>query len=122
MIEKELKKRHVPSFFEGITDKRAWEEKKNEIRELFLKHEYGFLPPPITPSVRVEENWVDFAGKGKWESVFLTFEGDKASHTVRTDLILPPEKKNVPVFIYIGMNPEIPSKYLPVEEILDSGF
>ena len=122
MIEKELEKRHVPSFFEGITDKRAWEDKKNEIRELFLKHEYGFLPPPITPSVRIEKNWVDFAGKGKWESVFLTFEGDKASHTVRTDLILPPEKKNVPVFIYIGMNPEIPSKYLPVEEILDSGF
>ncbi len=122
MIKKELEKRQLPDFFYGITSKEAWKSKRNEIRELFLNHEYGHLPHKLTPSIRIEENWVDFAGKGKWESVFLTFEKNGKSHTVKTDLILPPDRKNVPVFIYIGMNPEIPSKYLPVEEILDSGF
>ena len=122
MINKELERRRLPDFFKNISSKEDWENSKSSIMELFLNEEYGHLPPTVTPSVRVEENWIDFAGKGKWEFVYLTFEHNGKEHTVKTDLILPTDAENVPVFVYIGMNPEIPSKYLPVEEILDSGF
>lgn len=122
MIEKELLRRNIPNFFDGIDTKEKWEKEREKIKELFLKEEYGFLPEKIEPTIRTEKQGVNFAGKAEWESVFFTFEKNKKSHTVRAELILPKEKKDIPVFLFIDFEAKIPSKYLPVEEILDGGF
>ncbi len=122
MINKELLKRNIPHFFEGIDTKEKWEAKKYEIRDLFLKEEYGFLPEKIQPTISVEKREINFAGKADWESIFFTFEKNGKSHTVRTELILPKNKDNVPVFLFLDFEAKVPSKYLPVEEILDGGF
>lgn len=123
MIKKELERRQAPSLFKDISSASAWEGKREGVLKLFLENEYGAPPPRIKPSVeKIEENWIDFAGKARWESIYLKFENNGKEHTVRTDLLLPTANKKPPVLLYIAMNPEIPSKYLPVEEILDSGF
>lgn len=122
MIEKELSKRKVPSFFDGIDTIEKWAKKREEIKDLFLKEEYGFLPQKIQPKIDVEKQGVNFAGKAEWESVFFTFEGNGKSHTVRCELILPKNKENIPVFLFMDFEAKVPSKYLPVEEILDGGF
>lgn len=122
MIEKELKKRGIPNFFDGIDTKEKWEEKREEIKKLFLKEEYGFLPEKIEPKIEIEPQHITFAGKAKWERVMFTFERNGKSHTVKTELILPKNRKNVPVFLFMDFEDKVPSKYLPVEEILDNGF
>ena len=122
MIEKELLKRNIPDFFKGIDTKERWENQRKKIKELFLKEEYGFLPEKIEPTIEIEKQGINFAGKAEWESVFFTFERNGKSHTVRTELILPKEKKNIPVFLFLDFEAKVPSKYLPVEEILDGGF
>ena len=122
MLNTEIKKRGVPDFFENIKSKEDWENKKAEIKNLFLKEEYGFLPEKITPEIKKETQGINFAGKGHWESVFFTFEKDGKSHTVRTEFILPKNKKDVPVFVFLDFESKVPSKYLPMEEILDGGF
>ncbi len=125
MIKREIEKRQIPDFFvndgKKITSKDEWEKYRKKVLDLFLSEEYGYLPPKIEPTIRVEDQAIDFAGKAKWQSVFFTLEKDGKSHTVRAELILPRGKKS-PVFLSIDFLKESPNKYLPVEEILDSGF
>ena len=122
----DIMKRNVPDFFANkgrkITTLQAWEDYRQELKQLFLKEEYGFLPEKIVPTVRIEPEWVDFAGKAVWEKVYFTFEKDGKSHTVKADLILPKNARNVPVFLSLNFQKEVPNKYLPAEEIIDTGF
>ena len=122
----EIKRRNVPDFFvqdgKKITSLEQWERKRKELKELFLKEEYGYFPNKIEPSVKVEKYHISFAGKAEWENIYFTFENQGKSHTVKASLILPKGKKNVPVFVSINFEREIPNKYLPTEEIIDTGF
>lgn len=122
----DILKRNVPDFFvnhgKKITSVSEWESYRSTLKDLFLKEEYGYLPEKIEPSIKTEVDWVDFAGKAVWERVYFTLEKDGKSHTVVTHLILPKGKKNVPVFLSLNFQKEVPNKYLPVEEIIDTGF
>lgn len=122
-IENILKRRKID---DGLRldsyTRESWERDRERIKALFLDEVFGNLPPKITPEYDKEEMAINFAGKAKWEKVHFTFKKDDKSHTVTTDLILPKGKENIPVFLYISFDKEIPNKYLPVEEIIDNGF
>lgn len=122
----ELLKRNIPDFFvngdKKISTLSEWEAYRQPLKELFLREEYGFLPEKIEPSIRVEDEYINFAGKAKWEKVYFTFERNGKSHTVKANLILPKDKENVPVFLAVDFHDVIPNKYLPMEEIIDTGF
>ncbi|MBQ8163756.1 MAG: hypothetical protein IJZ93_05280 [Clostridia bacterium] len=126
MIDKELKKRNIPDFFKRngktVASQEEWKEYSSSLKELFLKEEYGFLPEKLTPSIKIEPQMINFAGKANWESVYFTFKKEEKEHTVRVELILPKNKKNIPVFLCVNFGSEIPNKYLPAEEIIDNGF
>ncbi len=126
MINKELEKRNIPDFFGNgefaASSADEWLEKKNGLKELFLREEYGFLPKKLTPSIKTETQGINFAGKAKWESIYFTFENEGKEHTVKAELILPANKKNIPVFLCVNFVSEIPNKYCPTEEIIDNGF
>lgn len=122
MMLDSIKERNIPDFFGNIKAVKEWEAYRAELIDLFLREEYGYLPPKITPTTEIVEQAVDFAGKAHWQSVLFTFENNGKKHTVKTELILPSGKKRVPVFVNIGFVREIPNKYLPTEEIIDSGF
>ena len=126
MINKELQRRGVPDFFsvggKKIDSLDKWEAYKNTISTLFADEEYGIIDKKIVPTINIENGDHSFAGKVNWEVVNFTFEDGGKSHTVKTHLLLPKGKANVPVFINIGFAPEIPNKYLPLEEIIDNGF
>ncbi len=118
--------RNVPDFFvnngKKINTVNEWESYRKSLKSLFLKEEYGFLPEKIEPSIKTELDYVDFAGKARCERVYFTFEKNGKSHTVKANLILPKDKENVPVFLSLNFQKEVPNKYLPVEEIIDTGF
>ena len=127
MLVTELKKRNLPDLFlckDGtrITDRAAWEAQRSYWRELLLENEYGQLPPVVEPAVTVSVNPVSFAGKAVWETVRFTFSYGAKSHTVPTQLIYPRGAKGVPFFVMLNFRPDIPDRYLPVEEIIDNGF
>ncbi len=124
-MEELLKARKIPNFFKTdgkLVDLVTWQKQREALKELFLTEEYGHLPEKLVPIIKTEEQGVDFAGKAKWESVFFTFESNGKFHTVRTELILPKNKSKIPVFLYISFSPDVPNKYLPMEEIIDNGF
>ena len=119
----ELKRRNVPDFFgDSLSSKEKWEAYKPSLFSLILDEEYGIFNGLPKPTLKIEPQGVNFAGKAHWESVYFTFENENGSHTVKTDLILPTEITPAPMFLEIGFDREIPNKYLPVEEIIDNGF
>ncbi len=113
----------IPDFFgDKLSSTHAWEGYRDELKALILDTEYGVFPTLSKPSVTSEAQPVNFAGKAEWQRVSFTFEGKGKAHTVECELILPKEKSDFGVFVSIDFSKETPSKYLPVEEIIDGGF
>lgn len=130
-ILQKLASRRLPDLFAvgaiHISSLEEWETAaKPYWRELLLREEYGKFPQKIEPQIAVLQNKdkIDFAGKAIWETVLFTFVRSGKEHTVPSQFIFP--KKSLlspcPVFIYLNFRPDIPDRYLPVEEIIDRGF
>ena len=109
-------------FGSSLASPEAWEKKRAEIKSLILNEEYGSFAPLPAPEISVERQGINFASKADWDRVSFTFSLGEKTHTVDAELILLKDKPlDKPLFIYIDFSKETPSKYLPVEEILDSG-
>ena len=113
----------MPDFFgSSCASIDAWEQKREELKSIILNEEYGVFPKLNEPSVAIERQGINFAGKADWDRVSFTFSAGEKTHTVECELILlKNEPLTKPLFIYIDFSKETPSKYLPVEEILDIG-
>lgn len=128
IIANELKKRNVPDVLtapngEKVTTKEVWEQTQRPYwLKLLLEKEYGRIPPRVQPKIERATNPIDFAGKAIWETVTFTFEYNGKTHSFPTNLIYPVGAKGVPFFVYLNFRPDVPDRYLPVEEIIDNGF
>ena len=128
MIKKELEKRNLPDLLQMpngqiIKTKEEWENIARPYwKTILLQEEYGQIPSFVSPKIERKVNPIDFAGKATWETVSFTFNKNGKMHIVPTQLIYPKNKKNSPFFIYLNFRPDIPDRYLPVEEIIDNGF
>lgn len=125
MIEKELKKRNVPDLFFGeeSVSVDVWENSiKPKWKDILLTEEYGFFPTRLIPTIRTKLNAETFSGKATWEEVFFTFENDGKTHEIKTNLIYPKDKTDLPFFIFLNFRPDVPDKALPIDFILDSGY
>lgn len=113
----------MPDFFgSSLASLDEWEKKRGELKSLILNEEYGSFSLSCAPTISVERQGVNFASKADWDRVSFTFSLGEKTHTVETELILlKDEPLDKPIFIYIDFSKETPSKYLPVEEILDNG-
>lgn len=103
--------------------KDRWEERRTELVEILCREVYGNAPA-APAEVRVTEvkcKEKDFAGKGRLRELTLAFDTDKGEFAFPVTEILPTEGKNVPMFVMLNFRPDIPDRYLPVEEFLDAG-
>ena len=128
VLSKELDKRNLPDVLvkpngEAVKTIEEWEK---DLRpywlQLMLLHEYGKQPFHVKPEISTTTNSITFAGKAVWETVTFTFEVNGKKHSFPTQLIYPVGAKKVPFFIYLNFRPDIPDRYLPVEEFIDNGF
>ena len=128
VLSQELRKRNIPDVLatencgSAIT-KEKWErELRPQWLQLILEHEYGKQPFYVEPEISTSINAVTFAGKAVWETVVFTFTVNGKSHSFPAQFISPVGAKEVPFFIYLNFRPDIPDRYLPVEELIDNGF
>ena len=128
VLASELKKRNLPDLLtakngERVTTAERWEsEMRSYWKNILLEHCYGKTPLYVNPEIESQTNIIDFAGKAVWETVSFAFTVNGKMHIVPTQLIYPVGAKDVPFFIYLNFRPDIPDRYLPVEEIIDNGF
>jgi hypothetical protein len=95
---------------------------KDEILNLLLKHEYGYLPPaPDAVSVEIADCSKSFcAGKAKlYKQIFRCDIGGRefcfpVNYTQRIG--------KSKCFIHINFRPDVTDRYQPAEEIVDNGY
>lgn len=98
---------------------------KEEILQLLLQEEYGFLPP-APQSVTVEEVKRDVrfcAGKAELITLKMTCVTESGTYSFPVCYTCPTNRaKPLPCFIQINFRDLVPDAYLPSEEIVDNGF
>lgn len=99
--------------------------KKSEIIDLLLKEEYGYLPSaPVKVYAETEINDGSFcAGKASLKKLKLVCEGEFGEFSFPVYYSCPfSEGEKLPCFIHINFRDNVPDKYQPTEEIIDSGY
>ena len=129
-IKEQLEARKLPDvmkFADGTpVTADNWEERREEILDILRREEYGYAPP-APAYVKVEKNGEpkkDYAGKGMLQYLKFTVPTDKGEFTYPVAQVTPtklPESGKVPVFVLVNFRPEVPDKYMPVEDIIDAG-
>ena len=131
MLQSVLDERRLPSLLPSlllqadgsyVQDVGAWDRQRAVWRRLLLEHEYGLLPPVVQPAVTQTTNAINFAGKAEWQTLQFTFTYHEKSHTVPVQMIYPRGARGIPFFLMLNFRPDIPDRYLPVEELIDHGF
>ncbi len=115
-IQEELEKRQLPSFPAGG---------RTEILEILQKEIYGTRPPlPERVEGIVEDEGTpnDFAGKARLRRIRLSFTLGGKTFSFPFRLVYPDNRENIPLVVAINFRPDVPDKYLPAEELIDSGI
>ncbi len=98
---------------------------KEEMLEILQREEYGYLPAfpeelNFQTENDIEENFC--AGKATLNRVTISGKVNGKEFAFPIHTVLPTAEGTYPFFIYVGFHPQIPNRYLPVEEIIDNGF
>ena len=104
-----------------------WEARRKEMRAALEKDSYGHTPPaPKRVWVETIPESISFtdayAGKVYQERLQLSFETEHGVCSFPFVLCVPRNVEKPPVFLHIAFRPELPDRYVPVEEITDAGY
>ena len=129
VLSEKIKFRKLPDLFtlsdgSKVASLEDWERRREEIREVLLREEYGFMPeaPAEVRAVTQERDEGAFANKAVWAKLQICFDTPKGEFSFPVDLIVPKAVAKPPVFLHIAFRPDVPDSYLPMEELLDQGF
>lgn len=99
--------------------------KKEEILDLLLQEEYGYLPEaPISVNAELEKTDESFcAGKADLQKIKLHCKAEWGEFSFPVYYVCPKgAQKKVPCFLHINFRDCIPDRYQPTEEIIDAGY
>lgn len=128
-IEKLLAERNLPSVLEyangaRIETKEAFEIRKEEIKEMLQRFEYGFLPlkPECMRVECIKSDDAFCAGKAVLSHLrcVCVLNGKEFSFPITS--VVPVKKGKYPAFVHINFRPDVPDRYQPTEEIVDRGY
>ncbi len=129
MIHQLLEARKLPNLFElndgtAVTCPEAWEKRRKELIALLSDQLFGHTPAaPAQVTCEIlstDEN--AFAGKAVFEKLSLSFDTPKGTFAFPVSFITPKAVSPAPLFVAISFRPDVPDKYLPIEEIIDQGY
>lgn len=126
-ISELLKERNIPDILtfangEKVTADR-FPERRKEMLEILEKEIYGTSPaaPKLTVTkADAKGKYSSFAGKAWVNEVTISFDTDNGPFSFTCVEAVPKVGHRVPVFVMQNFRPNIPDKYLPAEEIIDS--
>ncbi|MBE6630721.1 MAG: hypothetical protein E7624_07740 [Ruminococcaceae bacterium] len=127
-INEILAERHLPLLLRtsdgGPLKKEGFEAYRAELLSLLAQEVYG-TAPAAPAEVRVSEQKCrpkEFAGKATVRELTLSFDTERGEFSFPVTEVRPNGvPKKCPMFVVLNFRPDIPDKYLPMEEILDAG-
>ncbi|MBQ7399736.1 MAG: hypothetical protein IJW06_04680 [Clostridia bacterium] len=119
MLKEFLEEYNLPEF--------PKENTRQECLKLMQEHVYGFLPEK-TESVSFRDVWKPgfcfCAGNAEHKKVEISVKlanGNEFSFPVYVSVPVGQEGRKYPFFVMANFRPDVPDRYLPVEEIIDGG-
>ena len=105
----------------------TWENRRQEMRKALEKDSYGHTPPPPSrvwaePLPESREFTNAYAGKVRQERLQLFFETEHGIGSFPFVLAVPKRVEKPPVLLHLAFRPDLPDRYVPVEEITDAGY
>ena len=101
-----------------------WQERRREMREALEKYSYGHTPgaPEILKGQIRKADEYAYAGKVLQQEIVITFRTAKGRFSFRFQLLIPRNVSKPPVILHLAFRPDLPDRYVPVEEITDRGY
>ena len=95
---------------------------KNELRKI-IESRYGSIPdaPKHLRALTLSEDRDFAAGSGRLSLISLVCTTDTEEFSFIIRSVLPTSERKIPIFIYLAESSDIPSRFLPAEEICDLG-
>lgn len=102
----------------------SWQDRRCEMLTALQTYSYGITPTDAVTTVGelLEEEPYAVAGKVCLQKIRLTLDSSLGIFSFPFWLAIPRKVSKAPVFLHIAFSPDIPYKYLPLEEITDAGF
>lgn len=127
ILNKLLKEKNYPDIFTVNTDFKVspenWEEYRKEL--IWLLETYSYGKTPVEPvKVNGEISFTDensYAGKVNNQKVEITIQTQRGSFSFPVEFFIPKNVHKPPIFLHLAFRP-VPDRYIPVEEITDSGY
>lgn len=126
MICKELlAARNLPEIWSS--DNTDWWTRREEIKDLLQKEEYGYRPgepEEIAFTELTGESFYDgfCAGKAPLKKIEIKVKISGKEFAFPMYAVIPEYGKKLPFFIHINFRADVPDRYMPTEEIIDNGF
>ena len=128
-IDEIIAEREIPDVLTSnngrrITTSREFERRRGEIKKLLQENIYGYIPKrPEHLRVNLVSRDVKFcAGRAPLVTFEFTATVDGTEFSFPVRAVIPNSTKPIPAFIHIAFRPDGPDKFMPSEEIADSGF
>lgn len=127
MLDEKLRQKDYPQILPAdcscAADAQAWRKRRAELMALMEKYSYGktpSLPVKVTGEVTDTDTHA-YAGKVTNEKITIHMETSLGVFSFPIELFVPKNAQKPPVFLNIAFK-RVPDKYIPVEEITDSGY
>jgi len=103
----------------------TWETRRREILKILDREIYGTAPDaPKEMRIEVTPNkkkYGDCGGTAVISDLSMTFDTDRGEFTLPAVEAVPKHEGKIPVFVFLNFLPDVPHKYFPTEELMDSG-
>ncbi len=95
---------------------------RQEILRVLSREIYGVLPPPVPAAAEIDsENSGAYAGKATERRIRVSFSAPQGTFSFPATVLIPNAVHRPRLFIHIAFRPAVPDRYVPAEEIIDSG-
>lgn len=114
----------LPDVLGGVTNPTDWSARREEIKDILCRYEYGMpLPKPQKMTYTVEDHRENYcASKMTFELVRFTAFQDDRTFSFPVRIAYHNDGKAHPAVVSMNFNPNFPNHYLPVEELGDRGM
>ncbi|MDI6618772.1 MAG: alpha/beta hydrolase [Clostridiales bacterium] len=107
-----------------VTSAEDWQKRRKEILDILCEEEYGLRPPkPFKVTAMLNSiNEIAYAGKIIEQHLILSADMGNKIFSFPVNIFVPKFVKKPMMIVYIAFRPDLPDRYLPIEEITDEGF
>lgn len=114
----------LPDVLGGVTTPEGWAARREEIKDILFRYQYGMpLPKPEEVTYAEEARREDYcASKMTFVLVRITARQNNRTFSFPVRIAYPNDGQRHPTAVSLNFNPTFPNSYLPVEELGDRGL